>query len=101
MRVLDESYEPRKGDRILCALAPGAQPYSLCAVTRVARDGSWADMRVYSAGAYWSKRQPLPWRIKSASLASPNHDDAYLLGLLWDPSQGQPQSGYAPVGDPS
>lgn len=91
MTPLDQSYRPRKGDRILFALAPGAQPYSFASIRRVARDGSWADMVTYSAGRYWSKRQPLPWRISGGALASPNHDDAYLLGLLWDPSRDRSQ----------
>lgn len=31
-------------------------------VIRVARDGSWADIRCYQpeTGVFWSKRQPLP-----------------------------------------
>jgi hypothetical protein len=31
-----------------------------CVVTRVARDGSWADLRCRGGSAAWTKRQPLP-----------------------------------------
>jgi len=53
--VLDERV--RKGDRYV--YGDDSKPYFI-EVTRVARDQSWADIRVCNWAVMWTKRQPLP-----------------------------------------
>ena len=47
---------PAKGDRYEF----GRGPNVLCIVTRVARDGSWVDLRMIDPSREWTKRQRLP-----------------------------------------
>lgn len=50
----------KRGDRFVAY--PDAPPRQRLfgEVTRVARDGSWADVRVCTWAVMWTKRQPLP-----------------------------------------
>jgi hypothetical protein len=41
----------------------------LIRVTRVAKDGSWADITVSTWAVQWSKRQPLPFKFPHATWA--------------------------------
>ena len=53
--MTDEDDKPQKGDRY-------ASHTLVMEVTRVAKDGSWADIKVWQphTGASWTKRQPTP-----------------------------------------
>lgn len=49
---------PEKGDTYRWKIQDSSPVYLL--VNRVARDGSWADIRCVTWSASWKKRQPLP-----------------------------------------
>lgn len=48
----------RRGDHLIWTAAGGRQVYIV--VTRVARDTSWADLRMFTWAMSWAKRMPLP-----------------------------------------
>jgi len=51
---------PRRGDRFIAYPDEGPKGRLYVEVTRVARDGSWADIRVCNCYVMWTKRQQLP-----------------------------------------
>lgn len=48
----------RRGDHLVWRVPGGSPVYIL--VTRVARDTSWADLRMHTWALSWAKRMPLP-----------------------------------------
>jgi hypothetical protein len=50
----------KKGDRLVAYAAERPKSRVFIEVTRVARDGAWADIRCYTWAVMWTKRQPLP-----------------------------------------
>jgi hypothetical protein len=59
-------------------------------VTRVARDGSWADVQCRSGEHTWTKRQPLPLPAAEEDSAPAKASDATPEGA---PSAGQEPGG--------
>jgi hypothetical protein len=51
---------PERGDRYVWSHADRPAEPVFIQITRVARDGSWADLVCYTWAASWRKRQPLP-----------------------------------------
>lgn len=51
---------PERGDRYVWSHADRPGEPVFIEITRVARDGSWADLVCYTWAASWRKRQPLP-----------------------------------------
>jgi hypothetical protein len=50
----------KRGDRYIWRHASAPDVHVYIYITRVARDGSWADIRCCTWLRGWSKRQPLP-----------------------------------------
>ena len=54
-------------------------------VTRVAKDGSWADIRCYTWAAMWTKRQPLvDGTLRYAVLRDWNQSDLSVQMADWE-----------------
>jgi hypothetical protein len=51
---------PKRGDRFVAYADRRPRDKLFVEVTRVARDGTWADIRVCNCFVMWTKRQPLP-----------------------------------------
>lgn len=52
-----------RGDRFVVYATERPAKRLFGEVTRVAKDGSWADIRVCTWAVMWTKRQPLPFRF--------------------------------------
>jgi hypothetical protein len=55
-----ESGDMKRGDRFVAYGDHAPQARYYVEVTRVARDGTWADIRVCNCYVMWTKRQKLP-----------------------------------------
>lgn len=60
----------------------------LVAVTRVARDGTWADIRVMTYTSVWSKRQPLVDGVFNFP-HEPHRPGALSLRAEWESRQSK------------